>query len=149
MERPDKVEVEVVWRRRADIPPTNVEVPAPPAKSWSASMSPAASKLPAVVDVAEPVMVRFPVTPRKVVVAWLKKAVVAEATVAKRDVVVASVKRARVNVPKAEKKEMVDVARTREVEPVEVSTAKTELEAAFSMEKARPFSGVWMVVVAP
>ena len=81
--------------------------------------------------------------------AWLKKAVVAEATVAKRDVVVASVKRARVNVPKAEKKEMVDVARTREVEPVEVSTAKTELEAAFSMEKARPFSGVWMVVVAP
>ena len=87
--------------------------------------------------------------PRKVDVAWLKKAVVDEAMVAKREVEVASVKKPLVNVPREEKKEMVDVARTREVEPVEVSTAKTELEAAFSMEKARPFSGVWMVVVAP
>ena len=77
------------------------------------------------------------------------KKVVDEAMVAKREVVVASVEKSLVKVPRAEKKETVEVALTNEVEALTVSTEKTEEEAAFNMGKARPFAGVWMVVVAP
>ena len=35
------------------------------------------------------------------------------------------------------------------VEPKAVSTEKTEVEAAFKILKATPFTGVWSVVVAP
>ena len=61
-------------------------------------------------EVALPVEVRFPVTPRVVEVALLKKAVVEEATLAKKLVVVASVNKPFVNVPRAEKKLCDEVA---------------------------------------
>ena len=110
---------------------------------------------------------------RVVVVAFRAKSVVALATDEKSDVVVAFVKRPIVERRTSEKekvevawvaincdveakfaKKFVVVAETAEnftavVEPLAVSTAKTEVEAAFNIWKARPFTGVWKVVVAP
>src|SRR3989344_8193358 len=62
--RPARVEVAVVDARWSEMPPTKVEVPAPVAYIWSASMSPEASRFPAVVEVPVESMTRLPVDRR-------------------------------------------------------------------------------------
>ena len=73
----------------------------------------------------------------------MKKAVVELAIVAKKEVVVALFTNSCEVEAVPETKKLVVVA------PLNVSTEKTDEEAAFRMLKARPLSGVWMVEVAP